>query len=106
MENPKNNRKQSAADRLEMVERFRGSGMTRRAFCRAEGISTFTLNWWLRKAKTPAQPGLMEFSEVRMAPAAVPDWGTELISPRGWTIRCHQAMSAEEIGRLLKSLKC
>ena len=89
-----------------MVERFRDSGMTRRAFCRAEGISTFTLNWWLRKAKATAQPGRMEFSEVRMPPAAIPDWGTELISPRGWTIRCHRVLGAEEIGRLLKSLKC
>ena len=109
MENPGIDREQAKAKRLEMVARFRGSGMTRRAFCQAEGIATSTLNWWLGKARgsVTGRPGRIEFSEVRLAPAAAaPDWGTELISPRGWTIRCRQGLDAEEVGRLLKSLKC
>ena len=94
-----------------MVERFRSSGMTRRAFCQAEGIATSTLNWWLGKTRGSAsersRQGRVEFSEVRMGPAAaVPDWSAELISPRGWTIRFRQVLVAEEIRRLLKSLKC
>ena len=107
MENPRINREQAAAKRLEMVERFRSSGMTRRAFCQAEGIATSTLNWWLGKGAAAGRRGRMEFSEVRMGPAAgSADWGTELISPRGWTIRCRRGLDAEEVGRLLKSLKC
>ena len=94
-----------------MVERFRGSGVTRRAFCQAEGIATSTLNWWLGKTRGTVSGrsgrARMEFSEVRMGPAAAaPDWGAEFISPRGWTMRFRQVLGAEEIGRLLKSLKC
>ena len=109
MENPRITREQAAAKRLEMVERFRGSGMTRRVFCEAEGIAASTLDWWLGKAKgtVAGRRGRMGFSEVRMAPeAAASDWGTELISPRGWTIRFRQGLGGEEAGRLLKRLKC
>ena len=108
MENPIVDREQTAASRLKMVERFRGSGMTQRAFCQTEGIPVSTLTWWVRKAREISQRrGSTEFREVRMAPAVpLPDWSTELISPRGWTIRCRHVLGAEEMARLLKSLKC
>ena len=108
MENPINDRKQAAVRRLKMVERFRSSGMTQGAFCQAEGIPISTLSWWVRKAREiPQRPVGTEFREVRMAPAApLPDWSTELISPRGWTIRCRHVLGPEEMARLLKSLKC
>lgn len=91
-----------------MVERFRRSGMTQRAFCHAEGIPISTLSWWVRKAGEKAEPaGRMEFREMAMAPASVPaDWSTELVSPRGWTIRCRHVLGVEEMARLLKRLKC
>ena len=87
-----------------MVERFRGSGMTQRAFCQAEGIPISTLSWWVRKGREITKHrDRMEFREVRMAPALSPDWGMEMVSPRGWTIRCRQPLGSEDIGRLLKS---
>jgi len=58
MENQTHNlnrdRQTTAAERLEMVERFRGSGKTRRAFCESEGVAKSTLDWWLRKS--PERP--------------------------------------------------
>ena len=108
MKNPIVDREQAAAGRLKMVERFRGSGMIQRAFCQTEGIPVSTLSWWVREAREISrQPGRTEYREVRMAPAApLPDWSTELISPRGWTIRCSHVRGAGEMARLLKSLKC
>jgi hypothetical protein len=96
-----------AAKRLQMVEQFRRSGLSRRAFCESEGIARSTLDWWLRKAKRIGQEATrVEFSEVRMAPAITGNWGLELVSPHGWTLRRHETLGAADMARLLKRLKC
>ena len=37
--------------RRTLVESFRSSGMTRKAFCHQNKIALSTLDWWLRKLK-------------------------------------------------------
>lgn len=37
--------------RRRLVESFRASGMTRKAFCHRNKIALSTLDWWLRKLK-------------------------------------------------------
>jgi hypothetical protein len=42
--------------RLQMVNQFRQSGLSRKAFCKKRGIPLSTLNWWLRKTKPSSKP--------------------------------------------------
>jgi hypothetical protein len=97
------------AERLQMVEQFRQSGLDRRAFCEREGIALSTLDFWRHKAKRLGQETpRIAFSEVRMEPASSPvvNWGLEILSPDGWTLRCRDGLEAADMTRLLKSLKC
>ncbi len=95
--------------RREMVDRYQRSGKSQREFCEDESISLSTLQWWMRKAKSP-EPGSIALREVEWpaGPTSMPAlaWGLELVSPRGWTLRHREALNAAELARLLKSLKC
>lgn len=102
-------RRTSAADRLEMVERFRRSGKTRRAFCESEGIAKSTLDWWLRKDKGGSRKKRVAFREVALVSTgigATSNWAMEIVSPQGWTIRSHQTLSVEDMARLLREPRC
>jgi hypothetical protein len=96
----------NAAERLQMVEQFRRSGLTRAGFSRQHGIPLATLSWWLAKTKrTSNLPVPVVFSEVRLAPPTAPGsnaWAMELISPSGLTIRCREALAVRDLARLLK----
>jgi transposase-like protein len=114
MENQTNNfsqnRRASAAARMEMAERYRSSGMTRRAFCESEGISTSTLDWWLRKRKEGlGRRKRVAFREVPLIAAGVTgaaNWAMEIVSPQGWTVRSRDTLSGDDIARLLRESQC
>lgn len=92
-----------------MANRFRESGLRRREFCDLEGIPLSTLDWWLYQSREKGnKPVDVKFREVRIEPAGVPptSWGMEVLSPRGWTLRCREILNAADMARLLKSLKC
>jgi hypothetical protein len=99
-----------ADQRLQMVEQFRRSGLTRAAFSRNYGIPLATLNWWLAKAKRAChQPVPVVFSEVLLEPEAKtnePTWAMEMISPSGMTVRCREALSVRDLARLLRNTRC
>ncbi len=105
-------RRTIAAARLEMVERFRGSGQTRRAFCESEGIAKSTLDWWLRKSKggSVSRKKRVTFREVALVSSGgsgvAENWAMEVVNPQGWTIRSRQALSVEEMARLLRESRC
>jgi transposase-like protein len=100
----------TAAERLQMVEQFRRSGLTRAAFSRQHGIPLATLNWWLAKTKRASNlPVPVVLSEVRLAsPAATPNlaWAMEVISPSGLTVRCREALPVRDLARLLRGTRC
>jgi len=107
------NRKQqreSSIQRLQMVEQFRQSGLSRRAFCKKRRIPLSTLNWWLRKTKSSSTlPVPIEFSEVTVLPPAVKangTWAVELVAPNGLTIRCREALSISDVMKLLGESPC
>jgi hypothetical protein len=110
MENQTHRYASRAAARREMVDRYERSGKSQREFCEGEGISLSTLQWRMRKARSVAAPAAMTLQEVEWpaGPALMqgPGWGLELVSPRGWTLRCREALGGAELARLLKSLKC
>jgi hypothetical protein len=100
-------RRTSAAERLDMVDRFRRSGKTRRAFCESEGIAKSTLDWWLRNGKRASRKKRVAFRELAVvATRAGADWCMEIVSPQGWTIRSRQALSVEEMARLFREPGC
>lgn len=103
-------RRSVRAERLQMVERFHRSGLTRVSFCRLEGIPLSTLNWWLTKSRRLSQvPAPVVFSELQVAsplePATTP-WAMEIASPSGMTIRCREALSLRDMARLLRGVRC
>jgi hypothetical protein len=102
------NRRTLNAERLEMVERFRRSGQTRRAFCDSEGVAKSTLDWWLRRSKGWSRKKRMAFQEVSVVSGmgSVSNWAQEVVSPQGWTIRSRQTLSIDEIVRLLREAGC
>jgi|WetSurMetagenome_2_1015567.scaffolds.fasta_scaffold400202_1 transposase-like protein len=105
-------RRATADQRLQMVEQFRQSGLTHRAFCRQYGVPPATLNWWLKKAKRISNlpvPVPVLFREVKLAsPERSFDtgWKMEIIAPSGLTIRCREQFEAQDIAKLIRGEQC
>jgi hypothetical protein len=97
--------------RLQMVQRFRASSLSRRAFSKSEGVPLSTLDWWLQKAKTNTadKKPTIEFQELTLGTshvtAAPPPWAMEVVTPGGWIIRCRETLRADEVARLLRVSK-
>jgi transposase-like protein len=69
-----------------IVKRFRESGRSRAAFCRAEGISRSTFDVWQRKlkSKTPVD----QFVEVTpVVESSIGGWTVEIELPDGTLAR-------------------
>jgi len=103
--------RETAAQRLQMVEQFHQSGLTRTAFSQQYGVPKATLSRWLKRKKhasaTPALPVL--FSEVKLAsPMRSFDtgWEMEIIAPSGLVIRCRRQFEVQEIAKLMRGGQC
>ena len=92
-----------------MVEQFRRSGLTRKAFSLQYGVPLATLSWWLSKAKhASSAPAAMTFREIKVIPTAEPPekWAMEIESPSGMKVRCREALQAGTLERLLLGPLC
>lgn len=109
-------------ERAELVERFQRSGLTRAVFAKQNGVALSTLDYWRAQARsrpksalvrarnsngvpaisknTPILFGEVELTSLFSAPA--PLWAMELVSSRGLTVRCREALSLRELERLLR----
>lgn len=100
----------TAVQRLQMVEQFRRSGLTRAAFSRQYGISLATLGWWLTKTKRASNlPAPVKFSEVKLitaADAAADGWAMELVGSSGVTLRCREPLAVQDLKLLLRDPSC
>jgi transposase-like protein len=96
--------------RLQMVEQFRRSGLTRKAFSRQYGVPLATLSWWLSKAKRSSiAPAPVTFSEIKVIGSALDaadKWAMEVESPSGVKVRCREALPARTLERLLRGTRC
>ena len=96
------------AQRAQVVERFRQSGLTRAAFSRRHGLSAWKLSRWLAEANggsRSASPTMM-FGELKLAPTPLAEsagWALEVVGANGVTIRLRQALSVRELARLLRA---
>jgi hypothetical protein len=102
--------RESSIQRLQMVEQFRQSDLSRKAFCKKRRIPLSTLNWWLRKTKSSSNlPAPIKFSEVTVLPPAVKangTWAMEFVASSGLTIRCREALPIPDLMKLLKEAQC
>ena len=100
----------ASAERLQMVEQFRRSGLTRKAFSRQYGVPLATLHWWLSKAKrTASAPTPMIFGEVKVMASGLDTagkWAMEVESPSGVKVRCREALPVRALERLLRGTRC
>ena len=95
--------------RLQMVEQFRRSGLTRKAFSLQYGVPLATLSWWLNKAKRASNaPIPLSFSEVKVIPAVdtADGWAMEVEAPSGVKVRCREALPVRTLERLLRGARC
>ena len=99
----------SADQRLQMVEQFQRSGLTRAAFSRQYGVPLPTLGYWLTKAKRSNFPVPVVFSEVKLTPAESVHsniWAMEIVAPSGLTIRCREELTVHDLARLTRGGRC
>jgi hypothetical protein len=87
----------SASQRMQIVEQFRRSDLTREAFSRQDGVPLATLKWWLTGAKRASQMlAPVTFSEVKLispmhAQADRP--AMEAVGPSGASFCCREALA-------------
>ncbi len=92
-----------------MVEQFRRSGLTRKAFALQYGVPLATLSWWLSKARhSSSGPAALTFREIKVIPTADPPekWAMEVESPSGVKVRCREALSVGILERLMRGPLC
>ena len=96
----------TADQRMQMVEQFRRSGLTRNAFSQQYGIPKATLSWWLAKTKRSSNlPVPVVFREVRLEPPATDPtnrWAMEVVGPSGLTVRCRETLAVRDLALLLR----
>lgn len=99
-------RRLNAEQRLLMVEEFRRSSLTRRAFAQQHGVALATLAWWLKKAKSesklPTPVVFREFSLPAQIIAPTSVWAMEVANRDGLTVRCREALSLADLVHLLR----
>ena len=102
-------RRRTRSERAAIVERFHQGGLTPAAFAAQERVSLLTVKRWLAEAKRTAKasPPVM-FGEFKLPPLLAPSspsspWAVEVVSARGVTIRCREALSMADLVRLLRS---
>jgi len=92
-----------------MVEQFRRSGLTRKAFSVQYGVPQATLSWWLSKAKHSSSAiAAMTFREIKVIPPVdkAEKWVMEIESPSGLKVRCREALPVRTLERLLRGRVC
>jgi hypothetical protein len=103
-------RRTSARQRAQLVGRFQRSGLTRIAFARRYGLGLSTLGKWLSEARAVSpRPSPVVFREVQLAglaSAPAVAWAMEVVSREGLTVRCREALSAQDLAVLLRGPAC
>jgi hypothetical protein len=95
-----------------MVEQFRQSGLTRRAFSQQSGVPLATLSWWLRKTRKVANlpaPMPILFREINLRTPEISSphaWAMEVIAPSGMTVRFREPLAVKDLVKLMRGGRC
>ena len=79
-------RRRTEAERVEILRRFKASGLGRREFCRREGLALSSFQRWRDRAGRPSDRS----GFVELVPSSTParsDWELELSLPNGVCLR-------------------
>jgi len=103
-------RRTSSRQRARLIARFQNSSLTREAFARRCGVGVSTLGKWLTDARATSRRAspvvFREMPWVGMASAAAIPWAIEVEGVGGLTVRCREALSVEDLIRLLRGSSC
>jgi len=94
----------SRAEWEALVAAWRGSGLTRGAFARQQGLTAATLTWWasrLRREGRPSRPALLPVHVVDESPA--PELVVRLLGGRSVVVP--PSFDAAELRRLIVLLE-
>ena len=103
-------RRFSAREKTDWVNRYVQSGMIQSQFCQQHGLAQSTLQRWVTEHRaqaegsgaTAAQAEQPLFRELSLAAtAANPVWVAEVFRPNGTIVRLAQALSVQQLERLL-----
>lgn len=88
------------------VERWRGSGQTRAAYCAERGLSVQSLGQWVRRLGDPAAGTASTLSwvlarPIDSSPSLSPDGALCVHSPLGWRLQFAQLPPASWLAQLL-----
>lgn len=92
----------TAAERASLVEAYRRSGLTQRAFAEQEGIKYTTFVSWVQESRGAKPEAKVAFAEVRVAPRRT-DATVEVQLPDGTVIR---GGNAADVAQLLRLVRC
>jgi hypothetical protein len=117
----------TAAERAQLLERFRESGLTGEEFSQREGMAESTLKRWIREARRngagkslirggrsvlrpKGKPGVgalrggPALREVELSSWLVPpwDWAVELVNAAGLRIRLRDRLQVQDLSVLLR----
>ena len=85
----------------QVLARWEGSGLTKVAFCRREGISTVALRRWLGEFREGVLRPRGGFVEVRLPSPVAPPASFELDLASGRRLRIPAGFEARDLERLL-----
>ncbi len=91
-------KRRSAEEVEQMLEQYRGSGLTQIEYCRQAGVALSTLGRHLRRHDGPGQ----RLIRVRVGPAREPDGGFVLVLGNGRRIESGWRFSDAELVRLIR----
>lgn len=95
----------AAGERVALLEAYRTSGLTQRAFAEREGLNYSTFTAWVqgrrRSAEAANQPAKVSFTEVRLPATA--SRGLEVRLPDGTVLRGGNVADLASLVRALRS---
>lgn len=102
----------------EALERWEGSGLSKAAYCRQEGLSYGAFHWWAKELRRrqcridlesgalPQEESKPVFVPVTVSPSIPADTveSLEIVHPSGWRILVPDAVSEEALRRVLQAV--
>lgn len=104
-------KRRSGAERADIMERWRQSGLTTREFAEQEGLHASLLYQWRKQLKAAAeQPTPTEglrpgFSELRLSTTQPQQSAVEIVTRNGRTVRVHGEISARALQQVLAAVE-
>ena len=99
----------SPEEKKSLLENYSKSGLSKKAFCKSQGIRRSTFYRWLEKSPQlldlPESEGF-ESLEITSSPVLNPDPKTylEIETPSGYRLRWFQPCSGKEVGQIISAL--